>query len=213
LYNWRTKDILKIPDVCGDEALELTWTNMGGERKFADELEQFFEKAPANFMWGDCYNHPNEVTHLVPFMFPYCGKPWLTQKWTRRICEGAYGNEVYGYVGNEDEGQMSAWYILAASGLHPACPGSGVWILTSPVFPEVSFRLDPKYAKGGSFTIRANGVSKKNIYIRSAKLNGKPLDRAWITTKEVTDGGVLELEMGAEPAQDVFVVRPPQTAK
>ena len=107
---------------------------------------------------------------------------------------------------------MSAWYILAASGLHPACPGSGVWILTSPVFPEVSFRLDPKYAKGGNFTIRANGVSKKNIYIRSAKLNGKPLDRAWITTKEVTDGGVLELEMGADPAVDAFSARPPKNA-
>ena len=185
---------------------------MGGEQKFADELEQFFEKAPSNFMWGDCYNHPNEVTHLVPFMFPYCGKPWLTQKWTRRICEGAYGNEVYGYVGNEDEGQMSAWYILAASGLHPACPGSGVWILTSPVFPEVSFRLDPKYAKGGNFTIRANGVSKENIYIRSAKLNGKPLDRTWITTKEVTDGGLLELEMISQPASAAFPVLPPFSA-
>ena len=68
----------------------------------------------------------------------------------------------------------------------------------------MSFRLDPKYAKGGSFTIRANGVAKKNIYIRSAKLNGKPLNRAWITTKEVTDGGLLELEMGTEPAKDVF---------
>ena len=190
---------------------------MGGEKKFAEELELFFDKSPSNFLWGDCYNHPNEVTHLVPFMFPYCGKPWLTQKWTRRICEGAYGNEVYGYVGNEDEGQMSAWYILAASGLHPACPGSGVWILTSPVFPEVSFRLDPKYAPGGRlssaaascFTIRANGVSKENIYIRSAKLNGKPLNRAWITTKEVSDGGLLELEMGAEAAHDAFPVRPP----
>ncbi len=183
---------------------------MGGAKKFADELELFFDKAPANFMWGDCYNHPNEVTHLVPFMFPHCGRPWLTQKWTRRICEGAYGNEVYGYVGNEDEGQMSAWYILAASGLHPECPGSGVWILTSPMFPEVSFRLDPKYTKGKSFTIRANGVSKTNMYIRSAKLNGKLLDRAWITTKEVSNGGLLELEMGGEPAVDAFPVRPPR---
>ena len=106
---------------------------------------------------------------------------------------------------------MSAWYILAASGLHPQCPGSGVWILTSPVFPEVSFRLDPKYAKGKRFTVRANGVSKTNVYIRSAKLNGKPLDRAWITTKEVTDGGLLELEMDSAPAYDAFPVRPPQT--
>jgi putative alpha-1,2-mannosidase len=113
-------------------------------------------------------------------------------------------------VGNEDEGRMSAWYILAASGLHPACPGSGVWILTSPVFSEVSFRLDPKYAKGGSFTIRANGVSKRNVYIRSAKLNGRRLDRAWITTNEVRNGGLLELEMGAEPATDAFPVRPPR---
>ena len=185
---------------------------MGGECKFADELETFFDGAPPDFLWNDYYNHPNEPVHHVPFMFPYCGKPWLTQKWTREICAKAYRNDVYGLCGNDDVGQMSAWYVLAASGLHPVAPGSGIWILTSPVFTKVSFRLDPKYYKGGTFTISAPKASAKNRYVRSAKLNGKNLDRMWLTTAEVSGGGVLELEMGDRPETARFVRRPPDVS-
>ena len=102
---------------------------------------------------------------------------------------------------------MSAWYVLAAMGLHPVCPGDGLYQLTSPVFSQVSIRLDPKYYKGGSFTVIANGNSATNIYIQSATLNGKPLNRAWITHDEVAEGGKLEYVMGPEPGKTWGVAR------
>ena len=185
---------------------------MGGEFKFADELETFFDGVPEDFLWNDYYNHANEPVHHVPFMFPYCGKPWLTQKWTREICARAYRNDVRGLCGNEDVGQMSAWYVLAASGLHPVAPGSGIWILTSPVFTKVSFRLDPKYYRGGKFTVSAPKASAANRYIRAARLNGRELDRLWLTTAEVSSGGTLELDMGRDPETRRFSRRPPDVS-
>ncbi len=172
---------------------------MGGRARFTAELEAFFAGAPANFLWNDFYNHPNEPCHFVPYMFAFSDKPWLVQKWTRRILAGAYGTGVYGLCGNEDCGQMSAWYVLSAIGLHPNCPGDGRWYLTSPLFTEVSIRLDPAYYPGGTFTVKAPRACAANVYIQSARLNGKPLDRPWITTKEITGGGVLELDLGPEP--------------
>ena len=107
---------------------------------------------------------------------------------------------------------MSAWYVLAASGLHPVAPGSGTWILTSPVFTKVSIRLDPKYYPGRTFTVSAPKASAANRYIRSARLNGKELDRMWLTTAEVSAGGILELEMGRTPETRRFTRRPPDVS-
>lgn len=170
-----------------------------GRDYFVEELTQLFEKSPKGFTWNDYYNHPNEPVHHVAFMFPYAGLPWLTQKWTRIICEQAYGMGVDGLCGNEDVGQMSAWYVLAASGLHPVCPGDGIYILTSPVFEKVTFRLSPVYAIGETFSIIVRGNAKENIYIQSIRLNGQALDRLWITHQEIVSGGLLELEMGPQP--------------
>ncbi len=178
---------------------------MGGEERFAKELETFFDKAPDDFLWGDYYNHPNEPCHHIAFLFPYCGKPWLTQKWTRRICERAYGTGPKGLCGNEDVGQMSAWYVLSALGLHPVAPGSGVWILTSPIFAKASVRL----ASGRTFTVVAKGNSPENVYIQDATLNGRPLDRAWITTEEILSGATLSFAMGPQPAKKLFTRLPP----
>jgi len=169
------------------------------EDTFVQELTAFFDKTPADFLWNDYYNHPNEPCHHVAFLFDYVGRPWLTQKWTRQICRKAYGTGVRGLCGNEDVGQMSAWYVLAATGLHPVCPGDNVYLLTSPVFEKVSLRLDPKYYPGGTFTVVARNNSAANLYIQSAKLNGRPLDRAWITHEEVAAGGTLEFIMGPVP--------------
>jgi len=108
-------------------------------------------------LWNDYYNHANEPVHLVPFLFNRLGQPWQTQKWTRHICEKAYADKVEGIVGNEDAGQMSAWYVLAAAGLHPACPGDTRMEITSPVFDRIELRLDPAYAPGGTFTVAAHG--------------------------------------------------------
>lgn len=170
-----------------------------GHRKFTDKLTAFFDNSPDDFLWNDYYNHPNEPVHHVPFMFAYTGNSWLTQKWTRKICANAYGTDVMGLCGNEDVGQMSAWYILAAMGLHPINPGDNIYILTSPVFEEITIRLDPDFYEGKSFTIKAVNNSPENIYIQQASLNGKPLDRAWINHEELARGGELEMVMGPEP--------------
>lgn len=172
---------------------------MGGKEKVLADLTEFFEKVPENMMWNNYYNHANEPVHHVPFLFNRLGSPWLTQKWTRAICDRAYKNSVEGLVGNEDVGQMSAWYVLAASGLHPVCPGETRYEITSPVFNKISFRLDPKYATGKSFTITAKNNSSENIYIQSAKLNGKPYAKCYIDHSQIAAGGTLELVMGPDP--------------
>ncbi|NPA37428.1 MAG: glycoside hydrolase family 92 protein [Chlorobi bacterium] len=168
---------------------------MGGKDSIQKELITFFEKAPENFLWNNYYNHPNEPVHHVPFIFNEIGLPDQTQKWTRRICDVAYGDDAFGLCGNEDVGQMSAWYVLAAIGFHPLCPGDNKYQITSPVFNKIVLHLDKNYYNGNTFTIIANNNSKENVYIKSMKLNGKPLDRYWITHEEIVNGGILELEM------------------
>ena len=147
-------------------------------------------------MWNNYYNHANEPVHLVPFLFNRLSEPWLTQKWVRKICEGAYHNSVEGLVGNEDVGQMSAWYVLAASGLHQACPGDTRYEIFSPVFNTISLHAG---ATGKVFTIIAKGNSPQNCYIQSAKLNGKPYNKCYISHQQVINGGTLELIMGSQP--------------
>lgn len=168
---------------------------MGGTDKVIDDLTSFFENAPDNMMWNDYYNHANEPVHHVPFLFNRLGKPWLTQKYTRFICRQAYKNTVEGLVGNEDVGQMSAWYILSASGIHPIAPGDTRYEITSPVFEEVTLNADADNA----FTIRAVNNNNKNVYIQSARLNGKVYDRCYIDYSEIIKGGELILEMGPQP--------------
>lgn len=172
---------------------------MGGQEKVIADLTNFFEKAPENLLWNEYYNHANEPVHHVPFLFNRLGTPWLTQKWTRHICDKGYSNKVEGLVGNEDVGQMSAWYVLAATGIHPVCPGDTRLEITSPVFNKVEFKLDPKYHKGDKFTIIAHGNSPQNIYIQKAVLNGKEYKDCFIDFSEIAKGGVLELYMGDQP--------------
>ncbi|MBQ0149273.1 MAG: GH92 family glycosyl hydrolase [Bacteroidales bacterium] len=165
---------------------------LGGADAAVADLENFFEKAPADMHWNEYYNHANEPVHLIPFMFNRMGRPDLTQKWTRFLCRNAYKNAVAGIVGNEDCGQMSAWYVLAASGIHQACPGDPVFEITSPVFNKVSFSLP----NGKTFRVVAEGNSAENIYIKEARLNGKPLEGMQISYQEIMSGGELRLEMG-----------------
>ena len=174
---------------------------MGGKDKVVKDLENFFESTPDNMMWNQYYNHANEPVHHVPFLFNALGRPWETQKWTRFICSHAYSdNPMTGLVGNDDVGQMSAWYVLASAGLHPLCPGDGKMQVTSPVFEEVTFLTDPSYASGKPFVIKALDNSPENIYIQSATLDGKPLEKPWLDFSAIAAGGVLELRMGPEPS-------------
>lgn len=175
---------------------------MGGREKVLADLSEFFEKTPENMLWNEYYNHANEPVHFAPFLFNALGEPWNTQKWTRFICSHAYSDDVMtGLVGNDDAGQMSAWYVLAASGLHPVCPGSKTMEITSPVFNEITIKTDPEYASGKEFTIKAYDNSDANIYIQKAKLNGKMLDSHSLDFKDLAAGGTLELFMGSEPSK------------
>lgn len=164
---------------------------MGGRDHALTDLITFFEKAPDDLLWNSYYNHANEPVHHVPFLFNHLQAPWLTQKWTRHICEKAYHNSVEGLVGNEDAGQMSAWFVLAAAGVHPICPGEPTYEITSPVFDEVVFKLE----SGKTFVITARNNSPENIYIESMELNGKVHNRFQITHEDIMQGGSLTLTM------------------
>lgn len=172
---------------------------MGGSQKVINDLILFFEKAPEDMLWNNYYNHANEPVHHVPFLFNKLKAPWLTQKWTREICKRAYNNSVEGLIGNEDVGQMSAWYVLAATGIHPISPGDTRFEITSPVFSKITYNLNYKNDNGKKFIIEAKNNSYKNIYIQSAKLNGKPYDKSHIEYIDIVTGGELILEMGDSP--------------
>lgn len=172
---------------------------MGGREAVLADLNEFFDKTPADLMWNDYYNHANEPVHFVPFLFNKLGQPWNTQKWSRHICKNGYRNNVEGIVGNEDAGQMSAWYILAASGIHPFCPGDNRFEITSPVFDRIEFRLDTTYAQAEKFTVIAHNNSPENIYIQKIILNGKEYNKMYLEFEEIAAGGTLEIYLGEHP--------------
>jgi predicted alpha-1,2-mannosidase len=172
---------------------------VGGREKFLARLAAFFEKTPDVTRWNGLYNHANEPVHLVPFLFNRAGAPWLTQKWVRFICEKAYGADVYGLCGDEDVGQMSAWFILCACGIHQACPGDPRYELFTPLFDKVTMRIDPIYGKDRTFTMVSRGNGPGPRYIQSARLNGRPLDRCWLSHAEIVAGGTLELDLADTP--------------
>ena len=172
---------------------------LGGTEKALAELVQFFEHTPKNYLWNDYYNHANEPVHHVAFLFNRLHAPWLTQKWTRDICQNAYHNAVAGLVGNEDVGQMSAWYVLAATGLHPICPGHLRYEITSPVFDEIEMRIDEN-DPSRKFVVKAVNNSPENMYIQKATLNGKAYRKCYLMHEDVVRGGVLVLEMGSRPS-------------
>jgi len=168
---------------------------MGGKQKVIENLSFFVGQAPDDFFWNDYYNHANEPVHHVIFLFNRLGYPWLTQKWSRKVCANGYKNLVEGLVCNEDVGQMSAWYVLAAMGIHPVCPGETRYELTSPHFNKISIRLE----NGKTFKIDTKDNSKENIYIQNAKLNGKAYNNCFLDYFDITKGGTLEIEMGSAP--------------
>ena len=134
----------------------------------------------------------------MPYLFNRLGEPWLTQRWTRFICRNAYKNKVEGLVGNEDVGQMSAWYVLSAIGIHQACPGDTRFELTSPVFRRVRLHLP----EGKTFTILAKGNNAANVYIRQAKLDGCLYPQRHIDYHDLMSGGTLTLRMSPQPEKN-----------
>ncbi|HTI97399.1 MAG TPA: GH92 family glycosyl hydrolase [Dongiaceae bacterium] len=141
------------------------------------------------------YAHINEPDHHVLYFYDYVGQPWKAQHAVRRVMNELYNPD--GMVGDEDTGEMSAWYVFSATGFYPFCPGTPCYLIGSPLFPETIIH----FANGRTFTVRANHNSPENEYIQSARLNGQPFTKTWLTHETITAGGVLELEMGPQPQE------------
>jgi predicted alpha-1,2-mannosidase len=182
---------------------------LGGKEPFANKLEQLFtvetgvkgEKASSDItgLIG-AYAHGNEPGHHTTFLFNYAGRPWRTQELNRQIQETMYSSRPDGLCGNEDCGQMSAWYIFSAMGFYPVNPSDLKYQFGSPLVQEARVEVAP--AK--FFTMKAPLASKENKYIQKVKLNGENLDRSYITHQEIMAGGTLEFFMGDQPNKDLF---------
>lgn len=164
------------------------------------------------------YNHGNQPSLHIPWLFNFSGKPYLTQKWTRLICNEFYGTDGthgYGYGQDEDQGQLGSWYVLAAMGLFDVQGGAcsePTYQIGSPQFDEIIIHLNKLNADGRKFTIRTVNNGPEAMYVQSARFNGKPLDQCWLYRKDVYKGGDLVLEMGTEPS-DVWNRSVPPVSK
>ncbi|MCP9494807.1 MAG: GH92 family glycosyl hydrolase [Pyrinomonadaceae bacterium MAG19_C2-C3] len=163
---------------------------MGGEQKFNAKLDENFS--------GGHYRHDNEPGHHYPYLYNYSGQPWKTQEQVRAAMIANYHNSPDGLSGNDDCGQMSAWYIFSALGFYPVTPGSPIYAIGSPLFEKATITLDKPYKKG-TFTVIARNQSAKNKYIQSATLNGKPLKTPFINHADIANGSTLVFVMGAQP--------------
>ena len=141
------------------------------------------------------YAHINEPVHHVIYLYDYAGQPWKAQKWVHEVMSRLYKPGPAGWLGDEDNGQMSAWYIFSAMGFYPVNPGQPIYALGSPLFNRATIHLE----NGKSFTVEADKKSSSDIYVQSVTLNGRALDRPWITHTEIMDGGILHFRLGAQP--------------
>ena len=140
------------------------------------------------------YAHGNEPSHHMAYLYNYVGEPWKSQKILSQIMNELYHDQPDGLSGNEDCGQMSAWYVLSSMGFYPVTPGSNSYIFGTPIFDEVEITLP----NNKTFKILAENYSKENIYVQSVKLNGVARSSSFFTHQELVNGGVLEFTMGAE---------------
>lgn len=182
---------------------------MGGAEQFEANLDTLFTMhLPDEFFAGTedvtregilgGYVHGNEPSHHIPFLYAWTSSPWKTQYWQREIMNRMYRNNIDGLCGNDDCGQMSAWYIFSAMGFYPVCPGSGEYILGAPYLPYMRINLE----NGRTLEIKAPKVSDRNRYVRSVSLNGQKLRPGEdgvmkLTIDQILAGGLLEFEMSA----------------
>lgn len=158
---------------------------MGGAEVFAQRLDTLFQMGQ--------YWHGNEPSHQIAYLYNYIGQPWRSQRQVRQIMTDEYGLAADGLAGNDDAGQMSAWYIFSALGFYPVCPGTPSYVLGSPCFDQVTLHLP-----GGDFCIIAHNASPDNVYIQSATLNGQPWSRNYLLHSDLA-GSTLELQMSSMP--------------
>nr|WP_315221875.1 GH92 family glycosyl hydrolase [uncultured Flavobacterium sp.] len=176
----------------------------GSDAIFTKRLEQLFTESSeitGNNVSADIsgligqYAHGNEPSHHIAYMFNKANEPWRTQYWVRHILDTQYNTTPNGLSGNEDCGQMSAWYVFSSLGFYPMNPASGEYEIGSPIFEKSTIHLQG----GKTFVIEAEKVSDKNFYIQSATLNGVPFNKTLITHQQILQGGILHFVMGAEP--------------
>lgn len=178
----------------------------GGRKNFVAKMDTLFTTsseikstvADITGLIGQ-YAHGNEPGHHTVYLYNYAGAPWKTQYMARNVMDSLYHSGPAGLCGNEDMGQMSAWYVLSAMGFYPVAPGQNVYSIGSPEFSKVTIHLDKSFGNAGKFVIETRNNSKENKYIQSATLNGKPLNKPWFDHSEIKNGGTLIFSMGAEP--------------
>lgn len=175
----------------------------GGKGKFASWLDEIFaddseiggsQHVDISGFIGK-YGHGDEPSHQMPYLYVYAGQPWKTQKLVREILPRFYHDHPAGLDNNDDLGQMSSWYIFGSLGFYPVCPGSNQYQIGSPAYQKASINLE----NGKVFTVVAHDNSEKNIFIQSAKLNGKEFTKPFITYDQIKNGGELVFEMGSKP--------------
>ncbi|MDD4190344.1 MAG: GH92 family glycosyl hydrolase [Mangrovibacterium sp.] len=182
---------------------------LGGKEAFAEKLNQLFlveegvkgEEASSDIsgLIG-AYAHGNEPGHHTTFLFNDVEQSWRTQELNRHIQTTMYTDQPDGLCGNEDCGQMSAWYVFSALGFYPVHPADLEYQFGSPIVQEAHIEVAP----GKIFTVKSPQASDENKYIQEVKLNGQPLNRPYITHQEIMDGGILEFTMGSEPNKELF---------
>ena len=184
---------------------------MGGDKIFIQQLDSLFEMdLPSKYyentedimkegIIGN-YVHGNEPSHHVSFLYNYTFEPWKTQAKTRMILPNQYKAKVDGLSGNDDCGQMSAWYVFTALGFYPVCPGSNEYALTSPLVIDAVVHLE----NGASFSIKTKNQSDKNRYIQKISLNGLPLKSPFLSYSDISNGGELFIELGRKPNKNCF---------
>jgi predicted alpha-1,2-mannosidase len=179
---------------------------MGGDEAFEAKFDSFFvvtgdlgEKASPDIsgLIGQ-YAQGNEPSHHAAYLYAYCGSQWKTAEKVRYIMDEFYSDRPDGLIGNEDCGQMSAWYIFSSLGFYPVNPASSIFVFGSPKVDKATVNI----SGDKTFTIIARNNSKENIYIQSVKLNGKNLNRTYITYDEIISGGTLEFTMGNTPNRE-----------
>lgn len=184
---------------------------MGGEREFNRMLDSIFEMPPKfdESYYGQViheiremqvagmgqYAHGNQPIQHMIYLYNYSGQPWKAQYWARETMERLYAPTPDGYIGDEDNGQTSAWYVFSAMGFYPVMPASTQYVFGAPLFKKVTMHLD----NGEDFIIEAPENSEKNIYVDDMLLNGKRYDKNWIDHFDILEGGTLEVKMNKQP--------------
>ena len=177
---------------------------MGGAERFVQRLDELFVLQAPKEKYGHVediagligqYAHGNEPSQHIAYLYAYAGHPWRTQERIRQIVTAMFADTPAGIAGNEDCGQMSAWYVFSALGFYPVTPGSSEYVFGAPQLPRAVIHLPG----GRTFTVVAEGLSERDLYIQSARLNGVPYDKAYLRHADLAAGGTLTFVMGPAP--------------